>query len=103
MTTPEAFLPTFPPPVRALAQGLRALLAREAPRAVEAVRRGWGGLTYRDPCVGYCAGIFLLAEGVRFGFEWGVLLPDPQGLLRAGTRGSARRFGTGRPGAAPGG
>jgi hypothetical protein len=70
--------------VRALAERLRALVRREAPRAVEAVRPGWGALTFRDPRVGYCVGIFPLPDGVRLGFEWGVLLPDPAGLLVAG-------------------
>lgn len=64
-----------------LTQVLRAVVRSALPMATEKINLGWHGLGYHDPDAGYVAGIFPGDESVRLGFEHGVELPDPEGLL----------------------
>lgn len=50
------------------------------PHATERVRLGWRLIGYNAPA--YFAFISFERDHVRIGFEWGVMLPDPAGLLR---------------------
>ena len=79
----EAFFADYPPPVEALALGLRALVLDLIPDAKEVLDRsarvvGYGfGTGYKDTV---CA-IILSQKGVKLGLGEGASLPDPNGLL----------------------
>ena len=83
-TTPEQLLADYPPNIRTLANLLRQLLKTALPEAEERVYPGWRAFGYRHPMAGYIGGIFIYPEVVKLGFEFGAMLPDPHGLLRAG-------------------
>jgi hypothetical protein len=87
-TTPEEILDEQTGPIRDLAGSLRELIRTTVPEAEEQAYSGWHGIGYRHPEVGYFAGIFPERDRVKLGFEHGVELPDPQGLLR----GEGKRF-----------
>lgn len=80
----EALLADHSPEHRALANALRELVRDTIPEAIERVRPGWGLIGYDVP-VGrrtrYFAFIWLEPEHVHLGFEHGVLMEDPKGLL----------------------
>jgi hypothetical protein len=78
----EALLTPHTPEVRALVERLRRLVKRSVPEATEAVQPSWHSLNYRHPAQGYFCGIFPFIGGVKLVFEFGVLLPDPAGLLQ---------------------
>jgi hypothetical protein len=82
--TPEQFLAGFPLKIRSIAQALRELVRTQVPHAREAVYPGWRLIGYRadhgDRNV-YFAYIAPTADHVSLGFEWGILLPDPLGIL----------------------
>lgn len=68
------------PEVRALAQATRKHIMCTVPQASEKLRSGWGLIGYNAPA--YFAFIDVSHRHVRIGFEWGVLLPDPQRRLQ---------------------
>ena len=83
---PEALLADHPPERRAVANALRDLVKQVVPDAVERVRPGWGLIGYDVP-VGrgktrYFAFVWAEPEHVHLGFEHGVLMDDPAGLLQ---------------------
>lgn len=82
---PEALLADHSPEHRALANALRDIVRRAVPDAIERVRPGWGLIGYDVP-VGrrtrYFAWIWPEPEHVHLGFEHGVLMDDPQRLLK---------------------
>jgi hypothetical protein len=67
--------------VRQLCEALRGLILAEAPEAFEVAYPSWHGIGYHDPICGYFCAIFPMKETVKLGFEFGVLLPDPERLL----------------------
>jgi hypothetical protein len=78
-TSIPALLASWDPRARRLAELARPRILRAVPDAQEKLRAGWGLIGYNAPA--YFA---FLAPGVdclRIGFEWGVVLPDPQRLL----------------------
>lgn len=80
----EAFLESFPPPIRAAAEALRGLFRRVIPDADEMVRPGWGVIGYNVPVhrgAPYVGGVFPQQEHCHLLLEQGVLLADPHGLL----------------------
>jgi hypothetical protein len=81
----DLFLDGYPPAIRASADRLRALVRRAVPEAIEAVRPGWRLIGYDVP-VGrrtrYFAWILPEPAHVHLGFEHGILLPDPDRILR---------------------
>jgi hypothetical protein len=81
---PEALLEDFPPPMQAIAHRLRAIVKRAQPEAIERVRPGWRLIGYDLP-VGrkaiYFAYVAPENEHVHLGFEWGILMDDPDGRL----------------------
>jgi hypothetical protein len=81
---PEALLADHSPERRALANALRDLVRRTVPDAVERVRTGWNVIGYDVP-VGrrtrFFAWVWLQPEHVHLGFQNGVLMDDPHGLL----------------------
>jgi hypothetical protein len=87
--SPEAFLARHPPETQRLAQAARDLVRQAVPEAIEAVYLGWNLIGYRRPVPGgsaYFAFVAPQAEAVMLGFEHGVLLDDPQGVLQGGGR-----------------
>jgi hypothetical protein len=72
----------------ALARAARLAVLEAAPGAVERVRPGWQVLGF--DAARYFAHVAAHPDHVRIGFEQGVLLPDPRGLLRG--RGSQVRW-----------
>jgi hypothetical protein len=77
----EVFLDGFPPPMRAIAERLRVIVAGELPDAEERVRSYWRLLGYHVP-VGrrrtrFAAWVMLERRHVHLGFPMGVLLDDP--------------------------
>jgi hypothetical protein len=82
---PEALLAPYPPGHQAVANALRRLVKRAVPKAIERVRPGWGLIGYDVP-VGrrtrYFAFVWPEPEHVHLGFEHGVLMDDPDGLLQ---------------------
>lgn len=83
--TPEEYLARFEPHLRELANRLRALVRKTLPNVEELVYPGWNLIGYRLP-VGkrsvYLGFISSDADHVHLGFEYGILLPDPQKLLQ---------------------
>jgi hypothetical protein len=83
--TPEELLAPVPLHLRDVADWLRAVVRRAVPGAIEAVRPGWRLIGYNVP-VGrrapYFAFIWPEVEHVHLGFEHGVLVRDPAGVLR---------------------
>ena len=80
-TKPEHILAGHTSEVRVLAERLRKLVLATVPTAVELAYPGWHGIGYHHSDSGYFCGIFPRKDRVQFGFEFGVLLPDPDGLL----------------------
>jgi hypothetical protein len=84
MTMPRAesiddLLTACEPHVRRLAEGARKRILEVVPNATEKLRPGWGLIGYNAPA--YFAFIVAAPGQVRIGFEWGVMLPDPKGVL----------------------
>ncbi len=77
----EDILAEHTPEVRALVERLRKLVRETVPAAAEAAYPGWHAIGYRHLDSGYFCGIFPQKDSVNLGFEFGVLLPDPDGLL----------------------
>jgi hypothetical protein len=81
----EAFLESYPPPIREAAERLRAIVFRIVPDAVERVRVGWRIIGYDVP-VGRRARCFAWIgpepKHVHIGFQHGVLMADPNRRLR---------------------
>jgi hypothetical protein len=82
---PEALLADYPPGHQAVANELRRLVKLAVPSAIEGVRAGWSLIGYDVP-VGrrtrYFAWVWLQPEHVHLGFQNGVLMDDPDGLLK---------------------
>lgn len=95
--TPEEFLAGFSPTVQELANQLRQLVRQAIPNLAEAVYPGWRLIGYREidgRRSRYFCYIAPLADRVQLGFEYGVHLSDPAGLLEG--RGSQVRYVTAR-------
>ncbi|RIK41903.1 MAG: hypothetical protein DCC55_10580 [Chloroflexi bacterium] len=77
----EDILASHTPDVVALVERLRHLIRTTVPEAVEKAYPRWHGIGYTHPQVGYFCAIFPEQNRVKLGFEFGILLPDPEGLL----------------------
>src|SRR5918999_1780676 len=99
---PELFLSGYSAEIQDIAERLRAVVHEAVPEAIERVRTGWRLIGYDIP-VGrgkrYFAFIAPEPEHVHLGFEYGVWMADPDGLL-LGAHLELRkvRFVTYRPG-----
>jgi hypothetical protein len=82
---PDLFLSAYAPDIREVAERLRGLVREAVPEAIERVRTGWRLIGYDLP-VGrrtrYFAFVAPGPEHVHLGFEYGVWMADPDGLLR---------------------
>jgi hypothetical protein len=83
---PESLLAAVPPPMRAIAEELRALVRAATPDAVERVRPGWRLIGYDLPIgpkrTAYFCFVLPEPRHVHLGFENGVLMSDPDGVLQ---------------------
>jgi hypothetical protein len=77
--TPAAFLADYPPDVREIAEALMALVREVVEGAEERVYPGWRLVGYRHR--GYFCCVAPQRDRVRLGFERGIELPDPYGIL----------------------
>jgi hypothetical protein len=82
---PELFLEGYSPGIRRAVDRLRAVVKRAVPDAIERVRPGWGLIGYDVP-VGkrtrYFAFVWPEPEHAHLGFEYGIWMGDPDGILR---------------------
>lgn len=82
---PEALLEPYPPGHRAIAAMLREAVLRIVPDAIERVRPGWGLIGYDVPIgprrTRYFAFLWPEPEHVHLGFEYGILMDDPDRVL----------------------
>jgi hypothetical protein len=80
-TSVQDILVDHAPPVRLLVERLRGIILQTVPEATESANPVWHSISYRHPRGGYFCGIFPFQDRVDLAFEFGVLLPDPVGLL----------------------
>lgn len=92
MSSLSQLLDYYPGPVRALVAELSTLIKSAAPGAREAVRLEPRCLRYSHARCGYFCGLYPQVSSAQLLFEFGVLLPDPEGLLEGD--GSHVRFVT---------
>jgi hypothetical protein len=69
-----------------LTRRLRAAVLTGRPELTEKIYLGWYGVGLHHPDKGYVAALFPRADEVHVGFEHGVDLPDPDGLLQGDGR-----------------
>jgi hypothetical protein len=80
----EAFLAPFPDQIRDAANRLREIVQRTVPGAIEAVRPGWHLIGYSVPAgrrTRYFGFVAPEPVQVQLGFEYGMLIDDPDGEL----------------------
>jgi hypothetical protein len=80
----EVFLDDFAPPIRRIADDLRAAVLDAVPDAVERVRPGWRIVGFDAPAprrLRYFAWVFPERVHCHLGFPQGVLMADPEGRL----------------------
>jgi hypothetical protein len=99
---PDLFLDAYPSEIREVADRLRAVVGEAVPEAIERVRTGWRLIGYDMP-VGrrtrYFAFVAPEPEHVHLGFEYGIWMTDPDGLLQGAHLDLRKvRFVTYRPG-----
>jgi hypothetical protein len=81
---PELFLGGYTPAIQDVADRLREVVQRAVPEALERVRTGWRLIGYDVPAgsrTRYFAFVAPEPEHVHLGFEYGVWMTDPDGLL----------------------
>ena len=79
--TPEEFLSTFPPEIQMLANELRTRVKETTPNVKEAVYTGWKLIGYRvkqGRRDAYFCFIAPFPNRIMLGFEYGILLFDPE-------------------------
>ena len=98
----QAFLADYPDDIREAAEVLRAVVRRAVPDAVEGVRPGWRLIGYEVPYgrrARYFAYVAPEPKHVHLGFEYGVWMDDPHGLLQGAHLGLRKvRYTTFEPG-----
>jgi len=99
---PEVFLSGYPAEMRDIAEQLRDVVHEAVPDAIERVRTGWRLIGY-DIAVGrrtrYFAWVWPEPEHVHLGFQYGIWMTDPDGILRgAHLKLKKVRYVTYRPG-----
>jgi hypothetical protein len=82
---PELFLSAYAGEIRDIAERLRGVVRDAVPDAIERVRTGWRLIGYDVPVgrrMRYFAFVAPEPQHVHLGFEYGVWMTDPEGLLR---------------------
>lgn len=81
---PELFLSGYSDEIRDVAERLRRVVHEAVPDAIERVRTGWRLIGYDVPAgrrTRYFAFVAPEPEHVHLGFEYGIRMADPDGLL----------------------
>ena len=82
----DHFLDGYSPEIRDLAERLRDVVRKAVPEAIERVRIGWRIIGYDIPLGGrrtrYFAFVAPEPGHVHIGFESGIWMTDPDGILR---------------------
>lgn len=82
--TPDEFLKAFPPEMQALANTLRGLVRQARPDTIEDVKSGWQliglHLPHKSKSI-YYGFIIPHPNSVTLGFQYGIALKAPAGLL----------------------
>jgi len=81
---PDLLLSGYSPEIRDIADRLRDVVREAVPEAIERVRTGWRLIGYDVPAgrrMRYFAFVAPEPEHVHLGFEYGVWMADPNGLL----------------------
>lgn len=81
---PEVFLSGFAHETRVIAERLRSVVREAIPEALERVRTGWRFIGYDVPIgrrTRYFAFVAPEPEHVHLGFEYGIWMTDPDGIL----------------------
>jgi len=81
----EFLLDGFPPAIRETGMTLRALIFATVPGTVETVRPGWRWIAYSLPEKGKVRNFAWIGperKHIHLGFEHGILLADPEGILQ---------------------
>lgn len=89
MSTVEEFLAPYPAEIRVLAETLRGLVRAAVPEVREAVYPGWQLIGYRAVSgkrSRYFAFLTPYEDRLVLGFEWGVRMADPAGILTGSGR-----------------
>ena len=84
--TAEDILRDHSPEVRQIVGALRKLITDTLDGLTEKAYPGWHAIGLRHPRAGYICGIFPYESTVKLIFEKGVLLSDPQGVLKGDTK-----------------
>ncbi len=82
---PDLFLSGYSAEIRDLAERLRTVVVEAVPEAIERVRTGWRLIGYDVPIgrrTRYFAFVAPEPEHVHLGFEHGIWMTDPDGILR---------------------
>ena len=98
---PEAFLSSYAPPIMALGQGLRRVVKRAVPDAIERVRPGWRLIGYDLPMRrqgAFFAWVWPELEHVHLGFPHGVLMDDGRAEMKGAGITKQARWLTYEPG-----
>jgi len=96
----EAFLASYSPPIRDLAEHLRGVVNGAVPDAIERVRPGWRLIGYDLPVRRgvFFAWVWPELEHVHLGFPHGVLMDDPRHELKGDGITKKARWLTYQPG-----
>ncbi len=81
MTAVADLIRNHNPDIQAIVSALRKLILETVPTSTESANPGWHSISIRHPDQGYYCGIFPAQDKVTLVFEYGVLLPDPDGIL----------------------
>lgn len=79
--TPDDILRDHAPEVQSTAEALRELIHDTVEGMTERAYPGWHAIGFRHPKAGYVCGIFPMENVVRFVFEHGRQLSDPDSVL----------------------
>ena len=89
------------PETRVVLSELRSLIMTTIPEATEKITLGRQSLNFSHPNVGYFCRLCPVDDQVTVEFEFGVLLPDPDGVLQGNSCARQVRYARIRPFNAP--
>ena len=85
LVPPELFLSGYPDEIRDVAERLCDVVREAVPESIERVRTGWRLIGYDIPIgrkTRYFAWVWPEPEHVHLGWQFGIWMSDPEGILR---------------------